>query len=179
VLLLTQTVSPGVEHTRWRIEGPTIVDVVEFDLASPEYHVEMGWAKKSRNYNTVGREALTTMVNRYDSPTHDVVAAINCAFFDLGGPTDSIGGGTVATLGNLDGIPSLSGHNEIFATLESGGTDVRRDSTGLGSYVAEVRWANSNTTTSAASITTTSTARSSCTRRSGAPRLHLRRRPSR
>ncbi|MBN1476318.1 phosphodiester glycosidase family protein [Candidatus Sumerlaeota bacterium] len=146
-LLLTETVSPGVVHTRWRIEGPTICDVVEFDLTSPEYHLEMGWAHQSRNYNTVGREPLTTMVSRYDSPGHDVVAAINCAFFDLGGPTDSIGGGTIATDGNLDGIPSLSGHNDVFATLESGDTWVRRPSpAGFGGYTADLLWESAATT---------------------------------
>jgi hypothetical protein len=148
MLLLTETVAPGVEHTRWEIAGPTIVDVVAFDLASPEYHLEMAWAKQSRNYNTVGREALTTMANRYDSPGHEVVAAINCAFFDLGGPTDFIGGGTVATDGSLDGIPNLSGQNDVFATFESGDTWVARPSpAGFGGYSAELEWENAATTT--------------------------------
>lgn len=147
-LLLTETVAPGVVHTRWRIAGPTICDVVEFDLADPEYHLEMGWTKLSRNYNTVGREVLTTLASRYDSPGHEVVAAINCSFFDLGGPTDSIGGGTLASDGSLQGIPSLSGHNEVFATLESGDTWVMRPSpTGFGGYTALVHWANATTTT--------------------------------
>jgi hypothetical protein len=147
-LLLTETVSPGVVHTRWRIDSPTICDVVEFDLASPECHLEMGWAHQSRNYNTAGREALTTMVSRYDSTGHEIVAAINCAFFDLGGPTDYIGGGTVATDGNLDGIPNLSGQNDVFATLESGDTWVARPSpAGLGGYTAEILWESAATTT--------------------------------
>jgi hypothetical protein len=75
-------VAPGVWHSTWELLTPQVNHVLEFDLADPAYAIEMGFSKGKRNYNA--NEAASQIAGRYQGPTSDVVAAVNCSFFEPG-----------------------------------------------------------------------------------------------
>ncbi len=96
-------ISPGVYQSEWHLPGPVVAHVVEFELADPQYTIEMGFAEKKRNYTN--REVLTDLGARYDETGHEVLAAINCAFFDF----DTIFlNGVLGSNSNLIGQPNTS-----------------------------------------------------------------------
>ena len=75
-------VAPGVWHSMWELPTPQVNHVLEFDLADPQYTIEMGFAYGKRHYG--GKETVTQIAGRYDSATHDIVGAVNCSYFETG-----------------------------------------------------------------------------------------------
>lgn len=75
-------VAPGVWHAQWNLPTPQVNHVLEFDLADPNYTIEMGFAHGRRNYPS--KEGTSQIAARYHSAQHQVVAAVNCAFFEAG-----------------------------------------------------------------------------------------------
>lgn len=107
-----EVVGPGVTHVRYDCPGPQVIHVVEYDLADPTLMIEMGFSQKKRNYSA--KEPVTTIASRYDSASNDVLAAVNCAFFEADlGIIGLLGGGS-----NLVGTRTDS--NQTYILQESG-----------------------------------------------------------
>jgi len=75
-------VAPGVFHSIWELPQPQVNHVLEFDLADPQYTIEMGFAQGQRYYTA--KEPVSVIAGHYDEPGHEVVAAINASFFEAG-----------------------------------------------------------------------------------------------
>ncbi len=126
-------VAPGVFHTEYTCPGPLVAHVLEFDLEDPAYTIEMGFAQGKRNYGT-SRQTVTSIIDHYDSSGHNVVGAINCAFFSY----DSIwllGG--LGSKGDIIGFPD---GNETYVLQESGESWMDR---GIPGATAGVRFQDS------------------------------------
>ncbi len=107
-------VAPGVYHAVWTLPTPQTIHVVEFDLADPQYTIEVGFAQAKRNYSA--REGTSTIAGRYDAPGHEVVAAINASHFEAG-----IGiYGAQANNGSLIDYPDNGWPRETYILEESG-----------------------------------------------------------
>lgn len=75
-------VAPGVFHAEWELPAPLVVNVLEFDLADPQYTIEMGFPQGRRDYSVLNR--VSQMASLYDTTGHTVVGAINCSYFASG-----------------------------------------------------------------------------------------------
>lgn len=81
--LATQAeVSPGVLLKRYECLAPQVIHVLEFDLADRRYAIDMGFAQGKRNYSA--KEPVSQIAARYETANTDVVAAVNCGFFEPG-----------------------------------------------------------------------------------------------
>lgn len=100
-----EQVAPGVTHTVYNASGPNVVYVVAIDKYKSEYKLKVGYAQAKRNYTA--RERTSVIAGRYDNPpSHDVLAAVNAAFFDPSNPPRLLG------IGQSDGemldVPSFN-----------------------------------------------------------------------
>lgn len=76
-----EQVSPGVTYDLYNAPGPNRVHVVAVERQRGEYKLEVGWSQRKRNYTAKARTSEIAAL--YDSPPgHDVLAAVNGAFFD-------------------------------------------------------------------------------------------------
>lgn len=108
-------VAPGVLHSVWELPTPQVNHVLEFDLADPQYTIEMGFAQGKRNYTA--RQPVSQIVTYYDEPGHEVVAAINASFFGTG--IDILG--FLGTGSNLVGNhPGVAGLEQTYMLQQSG-----------------------------------------------------------
>jgi hypothetical protein len=121
-ILQTQTVEPGIVYTEYLLPDPVHVHVLEFDLAEPDLTLDMGFALGKRNYGS-SRERTSAIAARYDTPGHEVIAAINAAFYGTG---LEVRGGTWAAAGNLVTRPDYTSAHDVWATLDNEETWVAR-----------------------------------------------------
>ncbi len=98
----------------WTLPDPQVVHVVEFDLADPQYTIELGFAQARRNYSV--RERTSVIAGHYDSPGHDVLAAINASLYSSGITIY----GTQANNGNIIDYPDSGWPQETYILQESG-----------------------------------------------------------
>jgi hypothetical protein len=104
--------APGVWFSEWVFPTPQVNQVIEFDLADPQYTIEMGFAQAKRNFTS--KEPVSVIANRYDAPGHEVIAAINASFF---GPGIEING-IIGSGGNL--IGTNMGQQQTYMLEQSG-----------------------------------------------------------
>lgn len=98
-------VAPGVYHSVWELPTPQVNHVVEFDLADPQYTIEMGFAQGKRNF--AFKQPVSQIVTYYDAPGHEVVAAINASFFGPGIDILGMLGSGDNLIGTHPGVPGL------------------------------------------------------------------------
>jgi hypothetical protein len=78
--LTTQTIAPGISHSRLvRNSGPWIVNVLRIDLKRGDIAIQHARAHDS----LASREKVTEMVRRREAGGQKVYAAVNADFFDL------------------------------------------------------------------------------------------------
>lgn len=129
------TIAPGVEYTVYNLPHPNVAHVVKLDLSYPEYKLKNGFAQKKRNFSA--REATSTIASRYDNPpSHDVIAATNASFFDVG----IIINGILGSGNNYVQLPTNTWETYMFADARWG--LISRSITSSGS---KVTFANAST----------------------------------
>ncbi|HRX86043.1 MAG TPA: phosphodiester glycosidase family protein [Phycisphaerae bacterium] len=101
-------IAPGVYHAEWDLPTPQVNHVVAFDLADPQYTIEMGFAQGHRYFTA--KEPVSTIASRYDTAGHEVVAAINASFFGSG--LDILG--MLGSGGNLIASPTNMPHTYML-----------------------------------------------------------------
>ena len=113
---MPEEVAPGVYYVAYSCSGPLVVHVLEFDLADPQYTMEMGFAQGQRNYGTA-REPVSQIAARHDGAGHNVLGAVNCGFFSY----DSIWlVGILGSGSNYIGPPTPGSNLETYMLQESG-----------------------------------------------------------
>ena len=117
----TTEVAPGVYHSVYNCPAPQVLHVLEFDLANPEYSVEVGFAQGQRNFSA--RETTSQIAARYDTAGHEVIGATNASFYDAGLYIH----GMLGNNANLIGYPTSSWPREGYVLQESGEAFVTTD----------------------------------------------------
>lgn len=108
-------VAPGVYHSTWALPQPQVNHVLEFDLADPQYTIEMGFAQGNRYFTA--KQPVSQMVTYYDEPGHEVVGAINASFF--GASIEILG--MLGSGGNLiSSHPGSAGLEQTYMLQQSG-----------------------------------------------------------
>ncbi len=114
---IVEEITAGVTHYTYTLPTPVVIHVLEFDLADPQFTIDMGFAYGQRSYPT--KQPVPTIVDHYDSSANEVIAAINCSYFDTG-PTIGVLGFLGSDSNIIQNTAAGAGLAQTYGLLNNG-----------------------------------------------------------